>query len=217
MHRHRGGTCVEDLVEALLQAEVGHIVPAVYDDAVLRREGVGYHVLHHLRAVGRFRTGLDDRCVPSADGCRQHTDGKQYREVEWANDQRHTVGHLVDLGDHAGEAYEAREVGLGSRPFFHFMDAFVDLHDNVPYVAEVSLRLGPSQVQVEGLFYFGRPLYHGRLELFELLYPPAHVKCRVGPEIGSLVFHGLMDHFFCPTHNVISPFQLLSLYSLSSG
>ena len=170
-HGRRAG--VEDLVEALRQAQVGHVVSAVDEGDVFRREHLGEELLERRRRGRRLAAGLDDYGVAARHRGRHHADSEEDGEVEGADDQRDAVRHLIDLGDCAGEAQESAEMALRTRPAAQAGEHFVDLDDDGADVAEVSFHPAAAEVFGQGVLELLLVGEDGGLQPLELLDAPA--------------------------------------------
>lgn len=189
-YRRRAG--VEDLVEALRQAHIGHVVTAVHERDELRREDLGDELLECGGAGCRLGAGLHHHGIAAADAGRHHAQREQYRKVERADDQRDAVGHLIDFGNQAGEAHKAAEVPLGTRPALESANHLVDFHNGRADVAEVGLHGAAPEVLVQGVFKFLFVRSDRVAQFLQLADAPIHVKgCARAEEVPLLGNDGL--------------------------
>ena len=111
-HSRRAG--VENLVEALCQTDIRHVMTTIDERYVLRREHLREEPFEYRCASGRLGTGLDDHRVTAAHRRCYHADSEQNRKIERTNDQRDTIRHLIDLGYETREAHQPTEVPFGA-------------------------------------------------------------------------------------------------------
>ena len=194
---HGGRAGVEDLVEALREAHVRHVVAAVDEGDVLGRENFREEALEHFGAGRRLAAGFDHHSVAAAHRRRHHADGQQYREVERADHQRHAVGHLIDFGDGAGEAHQSAEMAFRPCPAAQPAQHLVDFHDDGTHVAEVSLHAAASEVGDQRVLELGGVLDDRRFQFLKLLLPPFDRQRRARAEELALRLNDSLDLFVC--------------------
>ena len=182
MLRHGRRSGIEDLVEALFQAQVRGVVSAVYHGDELLGKNVGDQFFEGLRARGGFRARFQHRGVAPGNGGSQHAQRQQDREIERADDQGHSVRHLVNGRRRARKAKHAAEPAFRPCPLPEPAKDLVHLDDDRPDVAEISLDRTFAEILEQRRFERAALIGHRLPELFELLDPPLHVERDAGAE-----------------------------------
>ena len=168
MPGHLGGSGIENLVKALLQTKIRHIVAAVNDSHIFRREGIRHHPLHQGGAGFGLGAGFNDGGIAAGNAGGQHAEAQQNGKVKGTDNQRDAVGHLIHLCQQTGKAVKTGKMIFRPGPLFQPFDDLIDLQNHRADIAEIGLGFAASQVlhqsRLQLLFIMG----HGISQLFQL-------------------------------------------------
>ena len=126
---------------------------------------------------------------------------QKHRKVEWTDNERNSVGHLMHLRQDARETHHPTVVKLRLCPLFQPYDRLVQLCNRTADITKISFRLRTAEVILKRPDQLILMSKNSLLQLFQLRQAEIDIQRRSGSEIGSLPLDNFMNCFFIPRHH----------------
>ena len=136
--------------------------------------------------------------VAAGDTGRQDTERQQYRKIERADDERHAVGHFVDLRANARKALDSAEMCFRLCPFSESLHGFRDLGQHDADIAEIRFCGTAAEIITECGGKQRLVCNDCIFEAFELPQPEFYGQCLSGSEEPALCLDNLVNGILRP-------------------